>query len=508
MVGNTPATNGPRIVLLGMTGAGKSSLLGALAQAALTQPKDLGGELTDITGGLAELQKGIYDNKQSDTLEEIASYPVTLHAEAMVPATLIDCDGRLAQEYLEGKRSLDERALLSEAIGEADALVLAVAPAEQGQLQRSIDQFSQFLKRFEQRRGRRGDIAGLPVYLVLTKCDLLARKDDTARAWVGRIEEAKRKIANEFRDFTLGAKVVPFGKIALRLAATSVKQPALLDRPACPREPFGVAELFRQVVGSALAFHVSRSRAQRRLHLAIAGLLGLIAIMALVVTGFYFIRPSPEVAALENSIRAALPSTSAAQRLREPLDQRYHELAKIQDNSGFAGLPSLLQEEVRDAIQEVNVYQALGKKFYGLKLVRFFKKEDEIQTNSQALDNIILPQAWEETQLARRMRQYKSELSALAKDLAAEREWLKKQIEEGDRLRRMAIPGEDSPARQEWINKADAFLKRKDLTKDVPHVSNMKLRELYEFPSVNSLRKDYDTIRLRVEQIRGGLANS
>ncbi|HWY85585.1 MAG TPA: hypothetical protein VNX28_02620, partial [Gemmataceae bacterium] len=333
-------------------------------------------------------------------------------------------------------------------------------------------------------------------------------KDDTAGAWIGRIEEGKRKLGDRFREFALDAKMVPFGKLALRLAATAIKRPALVDYAAQPREPFGVAELFHQVVTSAQAFHDARSRAQRRLHLAIAGMLGLIAVMALVVTGFFFIRPSPEVAALENSIRAALPSTSAAQRLREPLDQRYHELVKIQDNSGFEGLPTLLQEEVRNAIQEVKTYQELGKKFYGLKLVRFFKKEDEIQTNSKALDNIILPQAWEETPLARRMRHYKSELSALAKDLAAEREWLKKQIEEGDRLRRMAIPGEDSPARQEWINKADAFLKRKDLTKDVPHVSNMKLRELYEFPSVNSLRKDYDAIRLRVEQIRGGVANS
>ena len=33
----------------------------------------------------------------------------------------------------------------------------------------------------------------------------------------------------------------------------------------------------------------------------------------------------------------------------------------------------------------------------------------------------------------------------------------------------------------------------------------MKLRELYEFPTVSSLREDYEGIRPRVEKIRGGL---
>ncbi|HWY88795.1 MAG TPA: GTPase domain-containing protein, partial [Gemmataceae bacterium] len=172
MAENTPADDGLRIVLFGTAGAGKSSLLGALAQAAQTQRQVLGGELTDATGGLAELQRATYDNKQRETQEEIVPYPVTLQADATIPATLIDCNGRLAQDYLGGKRSLDERALLSEAIADADALVLAVGPAEQSQLAQTFDQFTQFLTLFEQRRGRRGDIAGLPVYLVLTKCDL------------------------------------------------------------------------------------------------------------------------------------------------------------------------------------------------------------------------------------------------------------------------------------------------------------------------------------------------
>jgi hypothetical protein len=144
-----------------------------------------------------------------------------------------------------------------------------------------------------------------------------------------------------------------------------------------------------------------------------------------------------------------------------------------------------------------------------LKRVRFFKKEEDIKTNSRAIDQIVLPTAyqaaWTDTRLVRKLEQYRSELTALTKALADEKNWLKKQTEEGDKLRRMAIPAEGTPERQAWIKTADAFLKRKDLTKEVPGVPGMKLRDLYEFPSVSSLREDYETVRPRVDKIRGGL---
>jgi hypothetical protein len=236
--------------------------------------------------------------------------------------------------------------------------------------------------------------------------------------------------------------------------------------------------------------------------------------MGLVAAGFFLSRPSADVAALEASVRAATPEPTApaAQRLREPLDRKHKELLKIQDNPDFARLPSSMQEEVQRTIQEINTYQELGKKVDGLKRVRFFKKEDEIAALTLEVDKIILPPAyaaeWADTRLAKKIQQYKNELAALAKALADEKNWLQKQAAEGDKLRRMTIPGEGSPERQAWINRADAFLKRKNMAHGVPGIPNMKLRELYEFPSVNRLREDYETVRARVDKIRGGLTNS
>src|SRR5437879_1281605 len=97
----TPAI-GPdalRIVLFGMAHAGKSSLLGALLQSTQTQEHLLNGHLTDLGGGLAELHHQVYDDRPSETLEEVVPYavafePFATHGTAeRTEAVLVDCDG-------------------------------------------------------------------------------------------------------------------------------------------------------------------------------------------------------------------------------------------------------------------------------------------------------------------------------------------------------------------------------------------------------------------------------
>src|SRR5438105_2938741 len=103
------ATEGLRIVLFGMPDAGKSSLLGALAQAAQTQEHALNGRLIDKTQGLVELQRRLYEDRPRETLDEVAPFPVRLEpfpagaAKSVPPpvdAVLFDCDGRVANDLL------------------------------------------------------------------------------------------------------------------------------------------------------------------------------------------------------------------------------------------------------------------------------------------------------------------------------------------------------------------------------------------------------------------------
>src|SRR5437763_5359547 len=118
MAQDTPAAQDPgavRIVLFGMPDAGKSSLLGALAQAAQTQEHVLNGRLLDQGHGLVELQRRLYEERPRQTLEEVAPFPVRLEpfpqrgddaAPPPLDAVLFDCDGRVANELLTDKGAL------------------------------------------------------------------------------------------------------------------------------------------------------------------------------------------------------------------------------------------------------------------------------------------------------------------------------------------------------------------------------------------------------------------
>src|SRR6185312_4864573 len=143
------------------------------------------------------------------------------------------------------------------------------------QVESDFVEFDRFLRHLETSRSQRAEVGGLPVFLVLTKCDLLAKPGDTAADWMERIEQHKRDVDARFRAFLARreqeAGPLPFGRIDLHLWATAVKRPALGEHPPRPREPFGVAELFRQTLEEAAAFRERRQRAGRRLLWTVTG---------------------------------------------------------------------------------------------------------------------------------------------------------------------------------------------------------------------------------------------
>src|SRR5262245_1928539 len=71
-----PAPEPLRVVLFGLPAAGKTSLLGALAQAAQTQVPSLHGRLVDPSGDLAELRERLYEDRGGPTAEEVVTHPV------------------------------------------------------------------------------------------------------------------------------------------------------------------------------------------------------------------------------------------------------------------------------------------------------------------------------------------------------------------------------------------------------------------------------------------------
>src|SRR5205807_2399967 len=111
----TPGRSALRLVLFGMPHAGKSSLLGALAQTAQSHEPLLNGNLRDQSQGLTELQRRLYEDQPRETLEEIVAYPVTFEPlgpqgagskDKPLEAVLIDCDGRVANNLLSRRHLL------------------------------------------------------------------------------------------------------------------------------------------------------------------------------------------------------------------------------------------------------------------------------------------------------------------------------------------------------------------------------------------------------------------
>jgi hypothetical protein len=423
-----------RVVVFGMPEAGKSSLLGALAQAAQTQADVLNARLTDPTGGLAELQKRLYEERPRETLEEVVPYRVVLtplqerveEAAPPVTAELIDCNGRVANDLITGGKAVGTKGAdgeLAQSILRADVLVLLVdASAGDSTLDRDFAQFAKFLRLLEQSRGQRSDVGGLPVYLVLTKCDLLARKTDTASDWMERVEERKRQISEQFRNFLKRdseSDPVPFGRIDLHLWATAVKRPALADQPARPREPYGVAELFRQCFEAGNGFRERLRESGRQLGRLTFIVLAAVTCMVLLIGLLMFHRVGMSPLTMEVRNFQATEGSGAADRMREPLEVREKKLKEFKESPEFERLPVELQQYVTSSLEEAEAYRKYLGEVEAIGPPSFARDDKTLKSKEEGLAALRPParyqDEWAQTRAERLRRDWLKDGAAMEK---------------------------------------------------------------------------------------------
>jgi GTPase SAR1 family protein len=441
--------NALRIVLFGMPDAGKSSLLGALGQAAQTQERQLQGRLSDPWHGLGELQRRLYDEKSRETLEEIVPYPVTfepLHGgkpdpEERLDAVLFDCDGRAANEILTHRGSLDDAKAekLSQAIRDADALVLVVdASATHEQMEADFGEFVRFLRLLEQNRSDRSEIGDFPVFLVLSKCDLLAKPTDLPSNWSESIEERRKQVETRFKDFLEGDDDAPtgFGSIDLSVLATAVRRPALHGEPAAPREPFGVADLFRQAFRSAADFRERHRRAHKRLLVTVAAAVAFVALMIAGAVTLVLTRDSfqsvPLAGIVENYRSRENPNPSA--RLTEPLQRKIGELSDMRRNEEFERLPAELKDYVSNRLKELTTYQEYKSRLERERPPSQMRgPEDLSQLETRLQDSLGPPSEyqndWQKTDAALLRQKWLNDCKAIRNGVAEMTEWHGKNTE-------------------------------------------------------------------------------
>jgi hypothetical protein len=333
----------PRVLIIGPAGAGKSWLVGALARAAETQETILGGRFLDQYGGLRELRDQVYAGKTGSPIPEhvVRVEPITgttVESKKAWPLVVVDGDG-------------------PQQLSRADAVMFVVDAASLDQLENDVVEFGRFLDQFRRERGRRADEPQLPVYLVLTQCDRLARPGDTKAVWSERLEMRKEEIGQRFDEYIQSQS--GFGTLALSTAAVAAKHPPLTNAASRPDEPFGVAELFQQASTTAREHAGRKTRGEvgiRRMVVAAGIVVAIVAAFAAISPFFRnTFEASPAKAALTAYRHGEGPAPAG--HLAAPLEPKIEQLLGIARDPTFGKLSESDRTFVTARLDELREYQ-------------------------------------------------------------------------------------------------------------------------------------------------------
>ncbi len=349
---------------------------------------------------------------------------------------LFDCDGRAANEILTHRGELtDARSERpAQAILNADALVLVIdASGTNEQIDADFTEFIRFLRLLEDSRSHRSEIGGFPIYLVLSKCDLLAKPQDTFSDWSNRIEERRRQVEARFKEFLEGNEEegpAGFGSIDLNVMTTAVRRPALQGSPAAPRDPFGVADLFRQAIYSAGDYRDRFRRSRRRLFVTASAAIAFVVLLVAGAVGLLLTREQfqtvPLASNVENYRSRENPNPSA--RLTEPLQRKISELSDIRRDPDFAKLPEEMQEYVTSRLKELSAYQEYKSRLLRERPPSELHTLDELNRQENRLQESLVPpteyrKEWAGTDAELLRQKWLSDIKAIRNAVAEISEW-------------------------------------------------------------------------------------
>lgn len=512
-----------RIVLFGLPESGKSSLLSALYRLSEGQSTALAGRIIDVTGKLATLHKAVENGFAVD--HDVIAIPIVYEAadgdeSDRVEAILFDCNGRAATALVNRQR-LDPHGPgreLVQAILQADALILTMdISSSKEALENNFRQFVGFLRALELSRSRHNEVNGLPVYLVLTKCDLLAKSGDSFAEWIDRIEERKKQIASAFLKHLRSTPSNPFGRVSLAVRAAASRRPELASVRSRRAEPFQIGELFRECLKSAESFRRQRRIAERRLRTAFVGV-GLIAgIMALLAVLFLLTRQGVGPAQLEKQINSYFdhPIAQSAARL-DQWEEKLKRLRYFESSPYFSGVSIGAQERVKAEIAELEAYrdysQALERILSRYGYPEEILSEDRLEKYMKQLEEIRPPNAyagkWDEAKKVQEHRRWLQDAKAIAKavqltkqkyeTILGEANDLLDRYEKGDVLVNEAKKKADA-----ILTKAGSLLPKWDTIADtyIPDSKRISWETIGRIESVVRLRRRWENLEPQIRKI-------
>ena len=409
----------PQILLFGHPGSGKTHLLGALLRASEAQPALLGGTVADLTGHLDAIRAAVYgDGSLKGSHTEINTFRVQYRGPEPADFLLIDCDGRAATALLKSADALEARRVtgtVARAVLSADLLALVVdATLTDDDLAERFEDFMFFLEQVHGRRLRDREVGGLPVFIVLARCDLLAKPGDTTLTWEAEVRGHLAKVRRQFEEFVddqlplegFGTSYLPFGSVDIEGYATAIRRPPLADAPKPAAEPDGVAELFHDAFAAAAAQRDRARYSNRRLKRTVWSVAtGVLAMLAGAVAVSVFQPPSADPQLPERVRMYARGEPAAAVRLADANAARNKRLlASFRADPGFAALPADLQGFVEGRLREADDYQEYRTKLAALAVPAEARTLEELERiRAKLAGELALPAeyTWGDTDAAK-----------------------------------------------------------------------------------------------------------
>lgn len=529
----TPAPNpaAPRVLLFGHPQSGKTHLLGALLRASETQPDLLGAEVIDPTGRLAVVRDAVYAGAAfQPTHTEVNAFPVFLRAPGrggpVREFALYDCDGRASTAVLKHADVFEARRIagtVAKAVLQADLLALVVdAGLTDDDLAERFEDFLFFLEQVHGRRLREREVGGLPVFVVLARCDVLARPGDTAAEWEARVRGNLRFVLKQFEDFIdeqlplegYGTSYLPFGSVDVEGYATAVRRPPLADDPAPPAEPFGVAEAFRDAFAAAAAHRSRALSSDRRLKRTVWSVTTAVALMLAGAAGVALYQPAGADPVLADRVKEyARTEPPAAARLADKnLARNRRVLTGFRADAGFAALPPDLQGFVEGRLREAEDYQAYRKKLAETTAPAETRTLDDLERVRVYLTtDLALPPeyTWGDTEAARLRDKWLADVPLIRAAEAGWNDWYRGLAAQAAALRR-------APAFEgDWRDRVTGLVGQAERP---PYAANGVLpgaesvpqprgeavtyRVPFEFDRVYQARRDWDAARDRLLHLR------
>jgi hypothetical protein len=451
------------LLVFGRSGSGKSALLTALAQAARDGRVALEGEQTAGPSDLDQL--GRQRPAPGATVPAVSYHVRYAPAEQneTFDAVLMDSEGLAASELLTQAGVLEEEnpdvPLARDVVG-ADALVLTIDSAQGAEeLDTDFAAFKKLLRIVRQRRGESVDVGGVPVFLVLTHADLLAKPTDSMVDWIERLEERKREVDRQFRSVLdeedaqepsgsdeegePRAVEVPepeFGWIDLHVWATAIERPQLRGDTATGA--YGVAELFRQCLEEAADYRRDWRKSEHRLR----GMVLSVLLLGLLLLGLSATRLATEVdgrtallASRVEDLRSSFGTTpteylhGSVEQLRDQ-EVRFRE---VRTDPRFDSLPAEQRSFVNDRLDELSAYIGYSERITAAATPFDLWTAEALERLLRRLkqSDLSLPrESWSETPSGLLYRERLQTTDALVAGVRQLQRWYAESSAEADRL--------------------------------------------------------------------------